>query len=100
VAIFVPSFLLVVGTLPFWEDLRRRPWAQSALTGVNAAVVGLLLSALYNPVWTAGIKSPRDFGLAIAAFLALYVWKVTPWLVVVACAVAASGLAMLASSLP
>lgn len=100
VAIFAPSFLLVIGTLPFWEDLRRRPWAQSALTGVNAAVVGLLLSALYNPVWTAGIKSPRDFGLAIAAFLALYVWKVTPWLVVVACAVAASGLAMLASSLP
>jgi len=96
VAVFIPSFLLVIGTLPFWEDLRRRAWAQSALAGVNAAVVGLLLAALYNPVWTAGIKSPRDFALAIAAFLALYMWNVTPWLVVVSCAIAAGSLATLA----
>lgn len=93
VAVFVPSFLLVVGVLPFWEQLRGKVWAQSALRGVNAAVVGLLLAALYDPVWTAGIKSPRDFALGIAAFLALYMWNVTPWLVVVLSAAAAAGLA-------
>jgi chromate transporter len=95
VAVFVPSFLLVVGTLPFWEELRRRAWAQSALAGVNAVVVGLLLAALYNPVWTAGIKSSQDFALGIAAFLALNVWNVTPWLVVALCAIAAGTLAMI-----
>jgi chromate transporter len=95
VAVFAPSFLLVIGALPFWEDLRRRVWAQSALRGVNASVVGLLLAALYNPVWTAGITSPRDFALGMAAFLALYMWSVTPWLVVMLCAAAAGGLAML-----
>ncbi|ODT22652.1 MAG: chromate transporter [Hyphomicrobium sp. SCN 65-11] len=95
VAVFIPSFLLVAGALPFWEDLRRRTWTQSTLRGVNAAVVGLLLAALYNPVWTAGIKRPSDFAIGIAAFLALYMWNVTPWLVVVLCALAAGGLAML-----
>lgn len=99
VAVFLPSFLLVAGTLPFWEELRRRAWAQSTLRGVNAAVVGLLLAALYNPVWTAGIKNPKDFALAMVAFLALYMWKVTPWLVVVLCALAAGGLAMLPAGL-
>ena len=83
VAIFLPSFLLVIGALPFWDELRRRPWAQSALRGVNAAVVGLLLAALYNPVWTAGIAGPYDFALAIAAFLLLFMWQVPPWIVVV-----------------
>jgi chromate transporter len=86
VAMFVPSFLLVIGPLPFWDDLRRKPWAQSALRGVNAAVVGLLLAALYDPVWTAGITSPADFALGSAAFLLLFMWKTPPWLVVVACA--------------
>jgi chromate transporter len=95
VAVFVPSALLVIGALPFWEDLRRTAWAQSALRGVNAAVVGLLLAALYKPVWTSGITSARDFALAMAAFLALYMWSVTPALVVVACAIAAGALAML-----
>ncbi len=99
VAVFVPSFLLVAGALPFWEDLRRRAWAQSTLRGVNAAVVGLLLAALYNPVWTAGIKDAKDFALTMAAFLALYMWNVTPWLVVILCALAAGGLAMLSSGL-
>lgn len=99
VTVFAPSFLLVVGTLPFWEDLRRHAWAQSLLRGVNAAVVGLLLAALYNPVWTAGIRGSKDFALAMAAFLALYMWNVTPWLVVVLCAVAAGGLAMLSTGL-
>jgi chromate transporter len=82
-AVFLPSFLLVVGALPFWEELRRRPAAQAALRGVNAAVVGLLLAALYNPVWTAGILGPGDFALAVAAFLLLFMWQAPPWLVVV-----------------
>jgi chromate transporter len=93
-AIFLPSFLLVIGTLPFWQMLRTRPQAQAALSGVNAAVVGLLLAALYNPVWTSAIASPRDFALALAAFLLLAVWKTPPWLVVVLCA---AGGAMLAA---
>jgi chromate transporter len=80
---FLPSFLLVIGPLPFWDDLRRQDWARSALRGVNAAVVGLLLAALYNPVWTAGILSAGDFALAVAAFLLLFMWQTPPWLVVV-----------------
>jgi chromate transporter len=67
VAIFLPSFLLVIGALPFWEDLRRRPGARAALMGVNAAVVGLLLAALYDPIWTVGVTSAADFALAVAA---------------------------------
>ena len=66
VAIFLPSFLLVIGALPFWDALRRRPQAQAALRGVNAAVVGLLLAALYHPVWTSAILTPADFALAAA----------------------------------
>jgi len=95
VAVFLPSFLLVIGALPFWSDLRRKVWAQSALLGINAAVVGLLLAALYDPVWTAGIRGAEDYAIAIAAFLLLFMWKVTPWLVVVLCAAAAGGLASL-----
>ncbi len=90
VAIFLPSFLLVIGALPFWEQLRRRPLAQAALRGVNAAVVGLLLAALYQPVWTVGITDVADFALAIAAFLLLFMWQTPPWLVVVLSAVAAA----------
>ena len=82
VAIFLPSFLLIAGMLPFWDSLRRLKVAQSALRGVNAAVVGLLLAALYRPVWTSAIMSPYDFALAMAAFLLLFMWKVPPWLVV------------------
>ena len=67
IAIFLSSFLLIVGALPFWETLRRQSVAQSLLRGINAAVVGLLLAALYNPVWTSGILSARDFALAITA---------------------------------
>jgi chromate transporter len=82
IAIFLPSFLLTVGALPFWEDLRRVKQIRSALVGVNAVVVGLLLAALYNPVWTSAIKGPVDFGLALAAFTLLAFWKWPPWLVV------------------
>jgi chromate transporter len=95
VAVFLPSFLLVVGTLPFWDQLRRRPLAQAALRGVNAAVVGLLLAALYNPVWTAGITGTYDFALAVAAFLLLFIWQVPPWLVVVLSALGGAAIAMI-----
>jgi chromate transporter len=91
-AIFLPSFLLVIGVLPFWDGLRRRPQAQAALRGVNAAVVGLLLAALYDPVWASGIRTPADFALAAAALLLLAFWQLPPWLVVVATAVAGAGL--------
>src|SRR5215813_2677567 len=91
IAIFLPSFLLVIGALPFWEQLRRRPVAQASLRGVNAAVVGLLLAALYQPVWTVGITNAADFALAVAAFLLLFMWQTPPWLVVILSA-AAGGL--------
>jgi len=86
VAVFLPSFLLVVGALPFWEQLRARAGFQAALAGINAAVVGLLLAALYNPVWTSAIQSPADFGLALLAFGLLMFWRLPPWLVVLAAA--------------
>ena len=87
-SIFVPSFLLIFGTLPFWEQLRRSVHTQAALASVNAAVVGLLLAALYHPVWTSAVFSPVDFGLALVAFVALMFWKLPPWMVVLACGAA------------
>ena len=89
-AIYLPSFLLLVGALPFWDALRRRTAIRSALAGVNAAVVGLLLAALYTPVWTSAIFAPADFAIGIVAFLLLVMWRVPPWLVVVLGAAAAS----------
>ncbi|MNG89819.1 chromate efflux transporter [Serratia plymuthica] len=87
-AIFAPSFLLVFGVLPFWERLRQNRRMQAALAGVNAAVVGLLLAALYQPVWTSAIHKPQDFGLALLAFVALMFWKLPPWSVVIGCGTA------------
>jgi chromate transporter len=95
VAIFLPSFLLVTGALPFWNLLRSVPVFQSALKGINAAVVGLLLAALYNPVWTSAIYSPADFGLGLIAFALLMFWKFPPWLVVVLTAIGGEVLARL-----
>jgi len=92
-AIFLPSLLLVIGALPFWNDLRQRKTAQAALVGVNAAVVGLLLAALYHPVWTSGIERPGDFALGCAAFLLLFMWQAPPWLVVILCALGGAALA-------
>jgi chromate transporter len=92
VAIFAPSFLLVVGLLPFWDTLRQKQGMQAMLRGVNAAVVGVLLAALYTPVWTTGVHTPAGFGLALSAFLALTLWAVPPWIVVVAGAAVAAGL--------
>ena len=91
-AIFASSFLLVIGAMPFWDSLRRVGAVQNALLGVNAAVVGLLLAALYNPVWTSAIFSAADFGLALAAFTLLVFWKTPPWLVVILTAFAGWGL--------
>lgn len=82
VAIFLPSFLLVFGALPFWESLRSNTSMRAALQGINAAVVGLLLAALYQPVWTNAIHDAQDFCLALAASVALIFWRLPPWLVV------------------
>jgi chromate transporter len=93
VAIFLPSMLLAVGALPWWGVLRTRPGAQAALRGVNAAVVGILLAALYNPVWTSAILRPADFALALCAFGALVIWRWPPWIVVLLTAAAGALLA-------
>jgi chromate transporter len=89
VALPLPGMLLVYGTLPFWDAMRTHPAAQAAMRGTNAAVVGILGAALYNPVWTSAVLTPRDFVLAVAAFLFLTVWKLPPWIVVVLLAAAA-----------
>jgi chromate transporter len=81
-AIFLPGFLLLVAALPFWDDLRRRPNAQAAMRGTNAAVVGILAAALYHPVWSSTVAAPSDFALAALGFVLLVAWKTPPWLVV------------------
>lgn len=83
VAIFLPSMLLTYGTLPFWGTLRTRPAVRAALRGINAGVVGILLAALYNPVWTSSILGPADFVIALCAFGLLTVWRCPPWIVVI-----------------
>ena len=87
--IFLPAFLLVIGALPLWEQARRYPAMQQAMMGINAAVVGLLLAAFHNPVWTSAIRSTPDFLLAASAFLLLMFWKIPPWAVAGFCAGAA-----------
>src|SRR5262249_39660470 len=94
-AIFLPSFFLVIGALPFWDELRRRRLAQASLRGVNAAVVGLLLAALYQPVWTVGITHAVDFALAGGGFLLLFMWQPPPWLVVILSAIAGALVSLL-----
>ena len=86
-ALLLPGMLLVYGMLPFWDGFRTRPAAQAAMRGTNAAVVGILGAALYNPVWTAAVLSPPDFGLALFGFLLLTVWKRPSWVVVILLAV-------------
>ncbi len=81
-AIFLPAFLLVFGTLPFWNALRRNPKVKGALMGVNAAVVGILISAFYQPIWTSSILAPVDFAFATLLFNLLMYWKLPPWSVV------------------
>jgi len=83
IAMFLPSFFLLVGVLPFWDDLRKVKRVRAALLGVNAAVVGLLVAALYDPIWTSAITSSKDVAVSLAAFTLLYFWKVPAWLVVI-----------------
>ncbi|WP_334420309.1 chromate efflux transporter [Bradyrhizobium sp. AZCC 1588] len=92
IALSLPGLLLVYGMLPFWDALRLRPKAQAAMRGTNAAVVGILGAALYNPVWTSAVLTPRDFAVALAGFLLLTVWKLPPWIVVVILATAGAAL--------
>ena len=94
VAIFLPGILILLGTLPFWDALRARPLAQAAMRGTNAAVVGILGAALYDPVWTTAILNPRDFALAVTAFVLLTVWKFAPWIVVLITAAGGAALAL------
>ncbi|MBT2689292.1 chromate transporter [Bacillus sp. ISL-47] len=82
-AIFLPAFLLILGTLPFWDSLRRNPKIKGALMGVNAAVVGILIGAFYHPIWTSSILEPVDFAFAAVLFSMLVYWKLPPWIIVV-----------------
>ena len=93
-AIFLPSFLLVIGILPFWDSLRSHTSFRAALMGVNAAVVGLVAAALYDPVWTTAITSREDLALGAAAFGLLAFWKWPPWLVVVLSAAGGAALSL------
>lgn len=86
VAIFLPSFLLIFGVLPFWDRLRRSDGIRTALSGTNAAVVGILLAALYSPVWTSAVSAPLDVVLVVLAAGALVLGKLPPWLVVLSLA--------------
>lgn len=88
VALALPGLLLVYGVLPFWDTIRSRSAAQAAMRGANAAVVGILGAALYNPVWTSAVLTPQDFALALGGFLLLTLWKAPPWIVVLLLAVA------------
>ncbi|WP_295814865.1 chromate efflux transporter [uncultured Deinococcus sp.] len=89
VGVFLPGLLLMAGALPLWSALSARPAARSALAGVNAGVVGLLLAALYSPVFTGGIRGPRDLALALLAYAALTAGRVSAWAVVLGCALLA-----------
>ncbi|MGO4889194.1 chromate transporter [Anaerobacillus sp. MEB173] len=82
IAIFLPAFLLILGTLPFWDTLRRNTKVKGALMGVNAAVVGILIAALYHPIWTTSILSTVDFAFAAILFSMLVYWKLPPWVIV------------------
>ncbi len=93
IAIFLPGMLILLGALPFWDRLRTRRDAQSLMRGVNAAVVGILGAALYDPVWTGAIFSARDFVLALGGFVLLTAWKCPPWIVVLGTVVGAVTLA-------
>lgn len=86
-AIFLPAFLLIFGALPFWDALRRNPKIKGALVGVNASVVGILLAALYDPIWTSSIHDKIDFALATILFSMLVYWKFPPWVIVLAGAI-------------
>ena len=95
VAIFLPGILALMGTLPFWHELRAQQGAQAAMRGINAAVVGLLGAALYSPVWTRAVEVPTDFAIAVTGFVLLVVWRTPPLVIVVLVAAAGIGLVMI-----
>jgi chromate transporter len=95
-AIFLPGMLILIGVLPFWNSFRQRSGAQAAMRGINAAVVGLLGAALYNPIWTSSVKTAADVGVALIGFVLLTVWRAPPLLVVVVSALLGMTLARLA----
>lgn len=95
IAIFLPAFLLILGTLPFWDSLRRNPKIKGALMGVNAAVVGLLIAAFYQPIWTSSIIKPIDFAFAAILFSMLAYFKLPPWVIVLTGAVGGTLLGLL-----
>jgi chromate transporter len=96
VTVFLPGFLILIGILPFWDSFRRQAWAQSAMQGTNAAVVGILGAALYSPVFTNAVTDLREFALALGCFVLLMAWRSPPWLVVIVAAVGGAGLALVA----
>ena len=83
VGIFLPGVLVLLGALPFWDAFRQRAGAQAIMRGVNAAVVGLLGAALYNPLWTSSVKSAGDFAIALLGFVLLTAWRTSPWVIVI-----------------
>lgn len=95
IAIFLPAFLLIFGTLPFWDTLRRNPKIKGALMGVNAAVVGILISAFYQPIWTSSILAPIDFAFAAVLFTMLVYYKLSPWIIVIVGAIGGSLLTLI-----
>jgi chromate transporter len=97
-AIYLPSFLLLIGILPFWDRLRQIPFMPPTLKGANASVVGLLLAALYTPVWTSAILAPKDFATLLIAFVfvLLLFWQAPAWAVVILGAVGTAAMAGLA----
>ena len=94
IGIFLPGILVLLGTLPFWDALRRKTFAQAMMRGVNAAVVGLLGAALYNPVWTSSVREPGDFALALVGFVLLIAWRAPPLVVVIVSAIGGALLAL------
>lgn len=95
VGIFLPGILVLLGALPFWDSFRKRAGAQATMRGVNAAVVGVLGAALYDPVWTATVHTPGDFGIALVGFVLLVAWRAPPLLVVAFSAAAGTAMALL-----
>lgn len=95
VTIFLPGLLLHLGTLPFWETFRRRAATQAVMRGINAAVVGLLVAALYSPIWTSAVQRPQDFAVTLVGFILLVAWKAPPVIVVAVSALAGVAFAVL-----
>lgn len=95
IAVFLPAFLLILGALPFWDQLRGNVKIKGAIMGVNAAVIGILISALYFPIWTSSILAPADFALAAILYSMLAYWKLPPWMIVLTGAIGGSLLTFL-----